>query len=188
VSRAAAAHHLLALEYAQQCLALHARRRTVALLTGLHPREIDQHLRIDEVKMGRLPSSPEWYHSAQLTHKVEASILLVYYRRARDRGFAARDALLAAYRRYLDLIGPEPGIHFDRAFNLVCHLDGLWEVHERSFDLHVCSRCRSRFLVPIGDARPRDDCIFCRFVALYPTNPRLQARFPARPLPDLAAP
>jgi hypothetical protein len=178
--------HLQALHVAQQCVELQARPRTISLVSGLDQREVERNLPPGYGRAGRCPSSPEWYHSANLVQKVEASIFASHYRRIRDSGFTNQESLIDGYRRYRSIVGADPCISFDRAFNLVCHLDAVWRVRERAFDLKHCRHCGSRYLVPVGDTSYVDECVFCKFVQRYPVDPRLQTRFPARPLPDVS--
>jgi hypothetical protein len=117
----------------------------------------------------------------------EASIFVSHYRRIRDLGFSCQESLIDGYQRYRGIAGADPCISFDRAFNLVCHLDAVWTVRERAFDLNACPHCDCRYLVPVGDPSYIDECVFCKFVQRYPVDPRLQSRFPARPLPDLSS-
>ena len=177
---------LRALHVAQQCIALQARPRTVAFVSGLDLKELERNFPSTNARAGRCPSSPEWYHSANLVQKIEASIFTSCFRRIRDLGFSCQESLIDGYLRYRSTVSDDPCISFDRAFNLVCHLDAVWEVHERAFDFNACPHCDSRYLVPVGDASYVDECVFCKFVHRYPLDPRLQSRFPARPLPDLS--
>ncbi len=163
---------LRALHVAQQCIALQARPRTVSLVSGLDLKEIERNFPSVNARAGRCPSSPEWYHSANLVQRVEASIFVCHYRRIRDLDFSSQ---------------ADPCISFDRAFNLVCHLDAVWTARERAFDLNACPHCGCRYLVPVGDPSYVDECVFCKLVHRYPVDPRLQSRFPARPLPDLSS-
>ena len=98
---------LRALQLAKDCAALGARVRTIGHLTGLPPRELLRLLFPDRehVPRGRPPDSPEWYHGANLLYRAEASIVVALYRRLRDGGFAAAEALVAAYRHYGSKIG-----------------------------------------------------------------------------------
>lgn len=177
--------HLRALRLARRCAEFDARPQTIALIAGLDLKEVAKYFPSDRLRTGRFPSSPEWFHARNLIHRAEASILLALYRRIRDLGFPAADALLCAFERYRDMLCASPTISLDRAFNLVCHLDGLWLVRERSFDLLVCRTCRSQYLATRSSVSAPGDCIFCRLVERYAADPRLQCRFPARPLPDL---
>ena len=75
-----------------------------------------------------------------------------------------------------------------RALDLAAHFDGLWLPIEQSFSLApCCAQFSSEFLAAYG-AMPRSngECPFCRLVRRYGTDPRLQAAFPVRQLPDLS--
>jgi flagellar transcriptional activator FlhC len=180
---------LRALQLAKDCAALGARVRTIGHLTGLPPSELLRLLFPDRMNVprGRPPDSPEWYHSANLLKRVEASIVVSLYRRLRDSGFVAADALVGAYRHYRSVCEPPQRISFDRAFDLAAQTDGLWLTIEQSFSLVACPKCNSEFLAAYG-ATPRsnDGCPFCRLVLRYGTDPRVQEAFPVRPLPDLS--
>jgi len=177
--------HLRALRLAQQCAAYDARPQTVAQFTGLPLNDIARYFPTDRMRSGRFPSSPEWFHRRNLLQRAEASIFVSLYRRTRELGFSPQEALLSSFRRYRGMVAGEGTISFDRAFNLVCHLDGLWITPTRSFDLTSCRRCGSRYLAPLNDVSTIDYCVFCRLVERYPIDVRVQARFPARALPDL---
>jgi flagellar transcriptional activator FlhC len=180
---------LRALQVAKDCAALGARVRTIGHLTGLPPRELLRLLFPDRenVPRGRPPDSPEWYHGANLLYRAEASIVVALYRRLRDGGFAAAEALVAAYRHYGSVCEPPQRISFDRAFDLAAHTDGLWLTRVRSFSLVACPTCHSEYLAAYGSApRSNDECPFCKLVQRYGTDQRVQASFPVRPLPDLS--
>lgn len=179
--------HLRALNLARQCAAFDARPQTIALVAELDVKEVAKYFPSDRLRCGRFPSSPEWFHTRNLIQRVEASILLSLYRRIRDLGFPPEEALLAAFQRYRETLNANATISFDRAFNLVCHLDGLWLVREKSFDLEVCRTCRSQYLAPRSSGPATTECIFCKLVERYTVDARLQSRFPTRPLPDLRA-
>lgn len=178
--------HLRSLRLARRCVAFDARPQTVALVADLDLKEVTKYFPSVRPRPGRFPSSPEWFHTGNLLQRSEASILLSLYRRIRDLGFPAQEALLSGFQRYRDTVFASATIDFDRAFNLVCHLDGLWLVREKSFDLYACRGCRSQYLVPRGSGPAGGNCIFCRLVERYLADVRLQSRFPARPLPNLA--
>ncbi len=180
---------LRALQLAKDCAALGARVRTIGHLTGLPPRELLRLLFPDRenVPRGRPPDSPEWYHGANLLYRAEASIVVALYRRLRDGGFAAAEALVAAYRHYGGVCEPPQRISFDRAFDLAAHTDGLWLTSVQSFSLVACPTCHSEYLAAYGSApRSNDECPFCKLVQRYGTDQRVQASFPVRPLPDLS--
>ena len=180
---------LRALQLAKDCAALGARVRTIGHLTGLPPRELLRLLCPDRenVPRGRPPDSPEWYHGANLLYRAEASIVVSLYRRLRDGGFAAAEALVAAYLHYGSICEPPQRISFDRAFDLAAHTDGLWLTSVQSFSLVACPSCHSEYLAAYGSApRSNDECPFCKLVQRYGTDQRVQASFPVRPLPDLS--
>ena len=180
---------LRALQLAKDCAALGARVRTIGHLTGLPPRELLRLLFPDRehVPRGRPPDSPEWYHGANLLYRAEASIVVALYRRLRDGGFAAAEALVAAYRHYGSICEAPQRISFDRAFDLAAHTDGLWLTSVQSFSLVACPTCHSEYLAAYGSApRSNDECPFCKLVQRYGTDQRVQASFPVRPLPDFS--
>jgi flagellar transcriptional activator FlhC len=177
---------LHALQLAKDCAALGARVRTIGHLTGLPARQLLSLLFPDpqHVPRGRPPDSPEWYHGANLLYRAEASIVMALYRRLREGGFPAPDALVGAYRQHGSICQPPQRISFDRAFDLAAHTDGLWLARGPSFSLVACPRCHSEYLAAYG-ALPRsnDACPFCKLVQRYGCDQRLQASFPVRPLP-----
>src|SRR4051812_10000373 len=99
---------LRALRLAKDCAELGARVRTIGHLTGLPPRELLRLLFPDRqnVPRGRPPDSPEWYHGANLLPRAESSIVVALYRRLREGGFAAADALVGACRHYRGICEP----------------------------------------------------------------------------------
>ncbi|WP_157271186.1 FlhC family transcriptional regulator [Azohydromonas aeria] len=180
---------LQALKLAQACAELGARVRTIAALTGLPARELLELLFPDRqaVPRGRPPASPDWYHTANLLNRAEASIAMVLYRRLCDAGFPPPEALVGAYRHYRGVCEPPHRISFDRAFDLAGHTDGLWFTTVRSFSLVACPACHSTFLAACGTiALSNEECPFCKLVQRYGTDPRVQASFPVRPLADLS--
>ena len=135
------------------------------------------------VPRGRPPDSPEWYHSANLLNRAEASIVMSTYGRLRAAGFSTRESLLGAYRHYGRLCEPPHRISFDRAFDLASHTDGVWLAQSHSFSIVTCPACRCEFLAAYGAiATSNDECPFCKLVRRYGTDPRVQTAFPARPL------
>lgn len=179
---------LRALENAQRMLGLNARPGTVRIITGLSQKEVQSLAEPGRrVQSGRPPSTCEWYHTGSLSQRVEASLFAAHYWRNRRNEFEIVESLIDAYGRYRNCVGDEPLISFDRAFNLVCHLEGnAWGVGPRSFDIAVCPQCKSQHLIQLGDETPIAECVFCRFVQRYAADARLQKRFPARLLPDVA--
>lgn len=180
---------LRALHLAKECAALGARVRTISHLSGLPRRELLHQLFPDRsrVPKGRPPASPEWYHGANLLYRAEASIVMSTYRRLRGGGFSAAEALLAAYRHYRSIGEAPHRISLDRAFDLAAHTDGLWLTDLQSFSVLACPVCHSEFLAVYGSIpASNQSCPFCKLLQRYRTDPRVQASFPVRPLPDLA--
>lgn len=173
--------HVGAILLAQQCAELGARCRTIHLITGLKPREL-QWLFFNDPQAtprGRAPDSPEWYHSANLLHRAEASIVGSVYQRLRDTGFGAGEALVSAYRSYRSICQCPYRISFDSAFDLASHTDGTWLARNRAFSVVACPTCRSQFLATFGTVTGcNDDCPFCKLVQRFGTDPRLQRSFP----------
>lgn len=169
------------------CAGLGARIRTINHLTCLPRREL---LRLffpdpQAVPRGRPPDSPDWYYNANVLFRAEASIFASIFQRLRDAGFGANDSLVGAYRHYLRTCGPEPRISFDRAFDLAAHMDGIWIASAKSFDMVTCPRCGSQRLAAVGTMPVHaDGCPFCKLVARYRADPRVQTSFPLVPLAD----
>jgi len=173
-----------ALELARDCATLGARIRTIHHLTGLRPRELLHLLFTDREPppRGRAPDTREWYHNANLLYRTEASVIVVNFRRLRLMGFAAAEALVAAYRYYQSVYRPPYRISFDRAFDLAAHTEGLWITKSVSFHVLSCPRCGSEFLDAIGaDATAERHCPFCRLVDRHGRDPRLTASFSGTP-------
>src|SRR5688572_13531199 len=109
--------HIQALRVAKECAAFGARSRTIEYVTGLSHGEVGRLFFADRASAprGRPPASPEWYHSANLLNRAEASIFVSLYRRIRALGFGPADALVTGYKRYLEVCSAQPRISFDRA-------------------------------------------------------------------------
>jgi hypothetical protein len=178
---------LRALRLAKGCAALGARVRTISHLSGLPRQELLRQLFPDRsrVPKGRPPASPEWYHGANLLYRAEASIVMSIFRRLRASGLTAADALLAAYRHYRSVGEAPHRISLDRAFDLAAHAEGLWLTDLKSFSVLACPACRSEFLAVYGSIpASNEQCPFCKLLQRYRTDPRVQASFPVRPLPN----
>ncbi len=171
------------LSVAQACVCLGARVRTITCLTGLPHREVLQQFFPERLSVprGRSPDSPEWYHSANLLDRAEASIVLALVCRLQAAGLTPVEALLGAYRHYQGLRPPPRRISFDRAFDLAAHTDGRWLVQQRSFSVITCPACLAEHLTAIGTvARLGGPCPFCALLKRYRSDPRLQAWFPTQ--------
>jgi flagellar transcriptional activator FlhC len=182
-----AERHIRALGLAKECAALGARSRTIEYVTGLSHAEIIRLFFPDGAlaPRGRPPSSPEWYYTANLINKAEASIFVSIYRRIRVLQFGPAEALVSAYKHYLQVC-VKPRISFDRAFDLASRVDGLWIVSAPNFSLMLCPACASQYVDSVGEGPSNNEnCPFCKLVKRYAHDPRLQASFPAKASPDL---
>lgn len=177
--------HLRIVRLAKDCAELGARVRTIHSMTGLPPREIQRLFFADPqaIPRGRPPDSPEWYHSANLLFRTDASILATTYRRLRLAGFGPDDALVGAYRHYRTVCQAPHRISFDRAFDLASHTDGIWIAKSPSFSVVTCPSCASEFLATLGTVPRSEPCPFCKLVQRYGNDPRVQTSFPVHPLP-----
>ncbi len=183
-----AALRLRALRYAEQIAPFAPRPRTVALITGLSFKEANRLFPSGKMRSGRCPAAQEWYHTGTLLEKIEASVFASLYWRNRQNRFPVVESLIDAYGRYRSVVKGGNCISFDRAVNLVGHLEPgkVFDVDERSFDLTTCTVCGSQFLIELSDGAATHSCIFCRFLRRFPFDPRLQAHFAASALPDLS--
>lgn len=181
-----AERYIRALGLAKDCAALGARIRTIEYVTGLNNGQLGRLFFADRksAPRGRPPDSPEWYHSANLLNRAEASIFLSIYRRIRDLGFGPAEALVSGYKHYLTVCRENPRINFDRAFDLACHMDGLWIARTKHFSLLICPVCGSQYVTSVG-AQPvtNHECPFCKLVKRFPRDRRIQTSFPISALP-----
>lgn len=181
--------HIRALQVAKQCAGFGARSRTIEYVTGLSHGEVGRLFFAERASAprGRPPASPEWYHSANLLNRAEASIFVSLYRRIRDLGFGPADALVSGYRQYREVCSAQPRISFDRAFDLASHMDGVWLVRAPNFSLLICPTCTSQYVAaPSAGPSSNRDCPFCKLVKRYCCDPRVQTSFPAKPIPDVS--
>lgn len=183
-----AERHIRALGLAKECAALGARIRTIGYVTGLAHGQLASLFFADRksAPRGRPPDSPDWYHSANLLNRTEASIFVSIYRRIRELGFGPAEALVSGYKHYLSVCHAHPRISFDRAFDLASHMDGLWIVRTPSFSLVTCPACASQYVTSVS-AKPATnrECPFCKLVNRYRRDPRIQTSFPVSALPDI---
>lgn len=181
-----AQRHIRALALATEYAELGARIRTIQLLTGLSASQLHHLFRqpLGGPRRGRHPDSTEWYHTANLLCRTEASIVVVLFRRLAARGIDPPLALIGAYRHYLGFCTALPRISFDRAFDLVAHTTGRWFVTGRSFSVFTCPDCHSEYLTSLSLAPlSNHECPFCRLLKRYPKDPRIQATYPMRVVP-----
>ena len=178
--------HIRSLSIAKTCADLGARIRTIAYVTGLEHNELVRLFFVDEhsAPRGRPPDSPEWYHQANLIEQVEAAIVVAVYCRMRELGFGPADALVGGFKHYCEQCTQTPRISFDRAFDLVCHIQGIWIADRPHLVLATCPCCNSRYLTGLGES-PRHSraCPFCKVIKRYQCDKRVRATFPSRSLP-----
>lgn len=181
-----AQRHIQALALATECAELGARIRTIQLLTGLSTSQLHHLFRqpLSGPRRGRHPDSAEWYHTANLLCRTEASIVVVLFRRLATHDIDPPLALIGAYRHYLSFCEAPPRISFDRAFDLVAHTTGRWLVTGRSFSVFTCPDCHSEYLTSLSLAPlSNHECPFCKLLKRYPKDPRIQATYPMRVVP-----
>jgi hypothetical protein len=117
--------HLHAMQQAKQLAALGARLKTIHLMTGMPPRQVQSLFFPDaHDSRGRAPDSAEWYHGANLILRTDACLIGARYRQLRSHGSPPRKPVFA-YRAYPGPHAPYR-ISLDRAFNLVSYIDGIW--------------------------------------------------------------
>jgi flagellar transcriptional activator FlhC len=172
--------HIRALQIAKQCVELGARIRTVSRITGLEQPLLRSYFYQDASSTpGRWLESSDWYHRGNLMERAEASIFAVILETLLvDHHCSPADALLSAYRLYRERCTMEPYVPFEHAFNLACKTHGIWDSGPPQLMLHTCRRCRSRYLVAVGDtSADHSGCVFCKLLKRYPVDSHVRAHF-----------
>lgn len=175
--------HTMAL--AKEAIELGARVSIVAAFTGLARQEV-QRLFCDTdtpgLSTGRQPWSAHWYFTASVVVEIQAAFFYACFRSIRDLGYPAADALVSAYKNYRRQFGHDPRLSFDRAFELVTQVDGLWTTRPPALMSLVCHACRSTYLMPRADEPVGSGkCPFCK--AAQCADPRvLKALAPLSPV------
>ncbi|WP_407277584.1 FlhC family transcriptional regulator [Aromatoleum evansii] len=180
--------HLRAIQLAKQLAALGARLKTIHLITGIPPRQVQALFFPDprSIPRGRAPNSAEWYHGANLILRTDACLIGAKYRQLRVQGLTAGDALVLAYRAYQATTQPPHRISLDRAFNLVSYIDGIWLATAPTLSVLPCPSCGCEFIAAVGTvAQPDDACPFCKLLERFHLDPRIQASYPARATRDM---
>lgn len=180
--------HLRAMQLAKQLVALGARLKTIHLITGIPPRQVQSLFFPDAhaIPRGRAPDSTEWYHNANLILRTDACLIGAKYRQLRNQGLAAGEALVFAYRAYQAATLPPYRISLDRAFNLVSYIDGIWLAKSPSLSVLTCLRCDCEFIAAVGTVAHRGEpCPFCKLLERFDLDHRIQACYPARPVLDI---
>ncbi|MCC7704693.1 hypothetical protein IGS59_20840 [Janthinobacterium sp. GW460P] len=179
-----AERHIQALQLAKSCVELGARMKTVAYLTGLSGSLLREYFYNDRPATGgRWPSSQDWYHMATLVQRAEASLIAtIFYSLRTEHACAARKAMVCAYKMYRERWNGRSSISFDRAFELIASVEGIWTHRSRQLALHTCARCRCRYLIALGDtSADHSGCVFCKLVKRYATDSRIQLSFVSKP-------
>ncbi len=180
--------HLRAMQLAKQLAALGARLKTIHLITGIPPRQVQSLFFPDAhtIPRGRAPDSAEWYHGANLILRTDACLIGARYRQLRNQGLATGEALVFAYRAYQAATLPPYRISLDRAFNLVSYIDGIWLAKAPALSVLTCPGCGCEFIAAVGTvAHPGEPCPFCKLLERFHLDHRIQASYPARPALDM---
>lgn len=176
--------HIHALSRAHACIQLGARMRTASHISGLSPSELSKLYLPGEraFHCGRLPSSADWLmDKTNSLMRAELSIFASIFSRIMDQGFAPGDGMVTAYKLYRSTCSGHPRVSFDRAFDVACHLKGLWVYTKISIALYPCPHCDLLNLSSIGDDAPQHHgCVFCRLVVRYYKDQRIRTSFPQR--------
>ncbi len=165
-------------EIARQAYDLGARNSLVEVLTGISLPDLRRalgHHPSMSTKPSGMPFSLDTivFHSRQ-TH-LHASDYFNGVYHLLLRGIAPADALLQAFRLYLDRHPGQTLIDFNRAFLVVRGVTGLWSTSPPELTAARCERCRALSLAPLGSRRiAGDDCSFCKLCCLAPPAASLQ--------------
>ena len=182
MSAANAETHIRALQLAKQCVEMGARIKTVSRITGLElPMLRSMFYQDTSSAPGRWLESSDWYHRSSVVDRAEASIFAVIFDTLLvEHGYRPSEAMVGAYRLYLERCTLAPAISFERAFNLACEMHGIWDSCQQ-LALHTCKRCHSRYLVAVGDnTADRRGCVFCKLLKRYHSDPHVQRHFVAQ--------
>jgi len=180
--------HLLAIQQAKRLAELGARLKTIHIVTGMPPRQV-QSLFFPDARMiprGRAPDSPEWYHGANLILRTDACLIGAKYRQLRTQGLNAGESLILAYRAYQSATQAPSRISLDRAFNLVSYIDGIWLARAPTLTVLTCPGCGCEFIATVGTiVRAGEACPFCKLLERFHVDHRIQASYPPRPAIDM---
>jgi flagellar transcriptional activator FlhC len=173
---------------ARDCALEGARISTIAHLTALSEKRLRGLLdpRDLHAARGRLPNTRDWFHTASLPQRIEASILMTDFEHSRALGFRAAESLVAALRFVRRFFAARSRMSFDRAFDLGAHTAGLWIADSVSFRVSPCPTCGRHRLHVACNGPVLDRCIFCRLVERVAYDKRLVAALP--PVPTLVGP
>lgn len=173
--------HIDALQLARECIELGARMSTVELISGIGQGQLKR-LFFAHGEMppcGRRPNAPDWlFERAKVEGAAEASLVAVIFEELHHAGTTYTCALVAAYRLYRARCVSTPLVSFDRAFDVICCLYGLWTSRTVELQLHRCSACGSRYLGSMNSSSVKAaKCPFCVLLRRH-THERHQAEAP----------
>jgi flagellar transcriptional activator FlhC len=180
-SRAYGDQHWATLNWARLALNLGARTQVVERITGIGHGEL---LRIffdssdNRKSPGGFPSSAEWFINANLITAVHATDLYAVFDKLRQAGNPPAEALIKAFEKYSTKYHHDPRLSFDRAFHLICHVDGLWTQDEPELQALACYRCQSIYVAAKWKvARSCDACPMCKLAQRFEASVRVSSRF-----------
>lgn len=172
--------HIRALQLARECISLGARLGTVADVTGLSQTTLRTYFyRKERASIGRRPESSDWLFNGNVCLRAEGSEFANIFTALTElQRCEPADALVAAYRLFVERSAYRSTLTFDKAFVLVSALCGVWKHTQPSLAMHRCPRCLARYVAGIGAPPPMaNGCIFCVLLHRMPRDPRIQAYF-----------
>lgn len=166
------------LELAKQAFELGARTPVVQTITGLSRAELVRvfhSLPQMHSNPGRTPNSRDWIFRANLIVAVHIARFYAVFNYLQKSGIAPAEALVAAYRRYLQHMGHDVRLTFDRAFTLVTLVTGLWTDEEPALEPVICGVCESLYIGTIGQQPDSHKCPLCQVTKAFDRNARIRA-------------
>ena len=124
-----------------------------------------------------------WFHHESSVWQAEACVFAAIFDglSALERGNPG-EALAAAYQIYRERSPRNARLSFERAFSLICDLQGIWLHNTPKLALTDCPKCQAKCIVSIGDRPSKySGCVFCWLLLRYPNDLRIQAYYAARP-------
>ena len=156
------------LALAREAVELGARVAVTSAFTGLSRAEVQRLFYARSItgrSTGRVPYSPYWYVTAALFVEIQSAFFHASFRALCELGHPPAEALVAAYKHYRRHFGHDLRLSFDRAFELVAHLDGLWTTAAPRLMTVVCHSCKATYITLRGDEPVgTGECPFCKVV------------------------
>jgi hypothetical protein len=169
------------LSWAKLALDLGARPSVVERITGIDHKEL---IRVffasgpARKSPGAFPSSAEWFMKPNLIVAIQAADFYAHFDKLRHFGTRPAEALIKAYEKHKRMHERDLRLSFDRSFDLVTHVDGIWTTTEPELQAIVCDQCRSLFITSLGDRnRGPSQCPFCKLGKRYGRSGRLSKPF-----------